>query len=86
MAPQPPKPDGPDWVESIVRLAAGLGFNPVRVRWRLLRMQDRLTKLRESAQRRVEYSCWQHKVCGRETVNARANELVRTSTLYLWWD
>jgi hypothetical protein len=45
MAPQPPKTDGPGWVESVVRLAAGLGFNPVRVRWRLLRIQDRLTKL-----------------------------------------
>jgi rhomboid protease GluP len=64
MVPQPPKTDGPDWVESIVQLAAGLGFNPVRVRWRLLRMQDRLTKLRERAQRRVQHSRWQHKVCG----------------------
>ena len=64
MAPPPPKTDGPDWVESMVRLAAGLGFNAVRVRWRLLRMQDRLTKLRERAQLRVEHSRWQHKVCG----------------------
>jgi membrane associated rhomboid family serine protease len=59
----PPRDDGPDWVESLVKVCAALGMSPVRVRWKLLRLQQRLQRSRRGAEVKVDHLRYAHQTC-----------------------
>lgn len=58
-----PKKDDSDWVDHLTAAAGALGFNPIRVRWKLeaLRKKTRATAFR--ATEHVEHVKYQHKIC-----------------------
>ncbi|MBW2703384.1 MAG: rhomboid family intramembrane serine protease [Deltaproteobacteria bacterium] len=60
-----PKKDDTDWVDRLSHLASLLGFNQVRVRWKLDRMRQRWRDSGHRARERVEHISYEHKVCGR---------------------
>ena len=63
MSDEPQKNDDA-WIEKVVNLAGNLGFNKMRLRWKLIRWQDKRTKeknLAEQDRLRVDYA---HKTCG----------------------
>jgi len=52
-----------DWIERVVGIAGSLGFNTMRLRWKLIRWQEarrKRARLREQAIARVTYA---HKIC-----------------------
>lgn len=59
------KPEDEDaWIEKVVNVAGNLGFNKMRLRWKLIRWQDKRRKERnlvEQERLRVDYA---HKTCG----------------------
>lgn len=67
--PEPKKsPAGNDdddaWIEKVVNVAGNLGFNKMRLRWKLIRWQDKRKKaanLREQQKLHIGYA---HKTCG----------------------
>ncbi len=54
-----------DWslIEPAVRVAGALGFNPVRVRWKLARAQKAWRAMTHQAGQRVEHVRYAHRVC-----------------------
>lgn len=52
-----------DVVEAVARLAGALGLNEVRVRWKLLRLQQQLARSQSGAKLRVEQMGYAHKSC-----------------------
>ena len=52
-----------DWVETIVAFAGALGFDGVRLRWKLLRWQKGWQDWRGHAERQLKHAGYQHKVC-----------------------
>ncbi len=73
MAGEPKKPespktpggpgDGQDWVERLTRLAGLVGMNPIQVRWRLRRMQQRWAARKADARTTVDHVTYRHKTC-----------------------
>jgi membrane associated rhomboid family serine protease len=70
MSEEPQKSEGktPEdqdaWIEKVVNVAGNLGFNKMRLRWKLIRWQERRRKernLTEQERLRVDYA---HKTCG----------------------
>ncbi len=61
----PDRNDDSDWIDRLSRLAGWLGFNQVRVRWKLERMRQRSRDSGHRARERVEHILYEHKVCGR---------------------
>jgi len=59
----PDERQAPDWIETVVGYARRLGFNPVRLRWRLLRGQKAWQEWRQRTRGHIEHSGYQHKVC-----------------------
>ncbi len=57
-----PPPDH-DWIEPIVKAAAALGCNGVRVRWKLLRWQKSWQDWRARTRGQIAHAGYQHKVC-----------------------
>jgi membrane associated rhomboid family serine protease/ribosomal protein L40E len=55
--------DEEDWIEKIVRVAASLGFNEVRVRWKLMGWQQAWEGRKRKAQQELEHVQYEHKVC-----------------------
>ncbi len=58
------KPEDDAWIEKVVNLAGNLGFNKMRLRWKLIRWQDKRRtdkNLAEQERLRVDYA---HKTCG----------------------
>lgn len=59
------KPEDEDaWIEKVVSVAGNLGFNRMRLRWKLIRWQEKRRKeknLAEQERLRVDYA---HKTCG----------------------
>lgn len=51
-----------DFIEKAVRLASGLGLNPVRVRWRLQRLQTKLQRFRDASAGESGRG-YEHRVC-----------------------
>lgn len=52
-----------DWVETLTRWAATLGFSPVRVRWKLRRLENQLQRVRRRTEQQVEHVRYEHRVC-----------------------
>jgi len=52
-----------DWIESLVGLAKSVGFDGVRLRWRLLRWQKAWQDWRGRTRRQLDHAGYQHKVC-----------------------
>jgi len=68
--------DKPDWVDRLAKAAGWLGFNPVRVRWKLDRLRQRAAERRLRAGQRVEQIRYAHKVCPRcGRVNDRSDDV-----------
>ena len=57
-----PRPDT-DWIETVVGLAKTLGFDPVRLRWKLMRWQKAWQDGRARTRSQIGYASYQHKVC-----------------------
>ncbi len=58
------KPETDAWIEKVVNVAGNLGFNKTRLRWKLIRWQDKRRKaanLREQQKLHIGYA---HKTCG----------------------
>jgi membrane associated rhomboid family serine protease len=59
-----PKDDDDAWIEKVVNVAGNLGFNKMRLRWKLIRWQEKRKKERNLAEQerlRIDYA---HKTCG----------------------
>jgi rhomboid protease GluP len=59
---QEKQPDG-DWIETVVRLAKGLGFDPVRLRWKLMRWQNAAQDWQTRTRKQIDHAGYRHKVC-----------------------
>jgi len=55
--------EGYDWIEAVVKAAGLLGFNQVRLRWKLRAWQDRMRGKRAAAGSRVAALAREHKTC-----------------------
>lgn len=65
--------DGGAWIETVAKAAGALGFNAVRVRWKLRRWRDRRLAAAEGRRQRLEHIRYEHKVCPKCTaVNDKA--------------
>jgi rhomboid protease GluP len=66
-APQQPPPsrqeEGRDWVDTVSTAAGWLGFNRVRVRWKLDNWRRRRGQARRRREQRSEHIHYQHKTC-----------------------
>jgi len=64
-----------DWIDWVVALGGALGFNRVRLRWKLMGWKDSWKATRNQARSTVETARYQHKVCPYcGTVQDRANK------------
>ncbi len=65
--PAEPKPaperEGRDWIDTAAGMAGRLGFNAVRVRWKLENWRRRRTQARRRREQRAEHVHYQHKTC-----------------------
>lgn len=62
MGTEPP-PDDDAWIEKLVDVAGALGFNKMRVRWKLLRWQESRRKARRWREQRIAHIRYEHKTC-----------------------
>jgi rhomboid protease GluP len=53
----------PDWVDSLTKVAGALGFNEVRVRWKLEGLRKRFRAAQFRAGEQVEHVRYEHKIC-----------------------
>src|SRR6185295_15033722 len=58
-----PRPDDDAWIEKVVGIAGALGFNQMRVRWKLIRWQESRRKARRWREQRIAHISYQHKTC-----------------------
>lgn len=58
-----PPGEEPDWIDQVVSVGARLGFNEVRLRWRLMRWVDAWANRRMASRRAVEHALYENKVC-----------------------
>jgi len=61
--PDKDRSDDTDWVDRVTAVAQRLGFNPIRVRWKLEAWRERLRRRREAAVTRAEHVRRRHLVC-----------------------
>jgi len=57
-------PDDDAWIEKVVNLAGNLGFNKMRLRWKLIRWQDKRRKAKNLAEQERLHVDYAHKTCG----------------------
>lgn len=65
MAGDEPKDDPDAWIEKVVKVAAVVGFNPTRTRWKLIRWHNNRQRAHRRSQQVVEHIRYQHKTCPR---------------------
>ncbi|HMG53689.1 MAG TPA: rhomboid family intramembrane serine protease [Kofleriaceae bacterium] len=58
-----PQADDDAWIEQVVKVAGALGFNQMRLRWKLMRWQDGRRKARNRREQRLAHIRYQHKTC-----------------------
>jgi rhomboid protease GluP len=61
--PSDPKQDDDAWIERVVNIAGGLGFNKMRLRWKLIRWQDHRRKKARHRAQVVAHITYAHKIC-----------------------
>src|SRR3954464_7208463 len=63
--PEPKKPaeDDDAWIDKVVNVAAHLGFNKMRLRWKLIRWQDNRRKAARRREQAVQHVTYAHKTC-----------------------
>ena len=60
----PPSPrDDRSWIERVVSATSALGFNPVRVRWKLQRLQKGWNASMRRTEQRIQHVRYVHQVC-----------------------
>ena len=57
------QPEGFDWIEAIVNLMALMGFNKVRVRWKLMKWRDETKRAGVDAAGKARHIRYEHKTC-----------------------
>lgn len=57
------RPDDDAWIEKVVGVAGALGFNQMRVRWKLIRWQESRRKARRWREQRMTHIRYEHKTC-----------------------
>ena len=63
--PEANKPEDDDaWIEKVVNIAGNLGFNKMRLRWKLIRWQDKRRKQSNLAEQERLHVDYAHKTCG----------------------
>ena len=78
MSEEPAKDDDA-WIEKVVNVAGNLGFNKTRLRWKLIRWQDKRRKAKNLAEQerlRIDYA---HKTCGECGAIQDRNEKICTA-------
>lgn len=58
-----PPADDDAWIEKVVDIAGSLGFNKMRLRWKLIRWQESRRKARRWREQRIAHIGYQHKTC-----------------------
>lgn len=53
----------PEWIERVVKLAAAVGMNPTRVRWKLIRWQESRRRGRRRLEQKLDHVRYVHKTC-----------------------
>ena len=53
----------PEWIEKAVKLAAALGANPTRVRWKLIRWVEHRRRDRRRLDQKLDHIRYEHKTC-----------------------
>jgi rhomboid protease GluP len=61
--PDPENQNQTDWIEICTRLAGALGFNAVRVRWKLMAWRDSWKSTKNRTQTTLQHINYQHKLC-----------------------
>jgi membrane associated rhomboid family serine protease len=63
--PEAKKPDADDdaWIEKVVNVAGHLGFNKMRLRWKLIRWQDNRRKAARLREQKALHIGYAHKTC-----------------------
>jgi rhomboid protease GluP len=62
--PEAKKPDDDDaWIEKVVNVAGHLGFNKMRLRWKLIRWQNKRRKAANLREQRITHITYAHKTC-----------------------
>src|SRR5579859_7941352 len=58
-----PQPDDDAWIEKVVEVAGSLGFNKMRLRWKLLRWSENRRKSRRRREQWFTHVRYEHKTC-----------------------
>jgi rhomboid protease GluP len=58
-----PQRDDDAWIERVVEIGGSLGFNKMRLRWKLLRWQESRRKARRWREQRIAHIRYEHKTC-----------------------
>lgn len=74
-----PRPDDDAWIEKVVGVAGALGFNRMRVRWKLIRWQESRRKARRWREQRITHIRYEHKTCPECGAVQDRNEAICTS-------
>ena len=53
----------PDWIEKVVEVGGKLGFNKMRLRWKLIRWQERRRQAARRREQQVQHITYAHKTC-----------------------
>jgi len=63
MAREDQEPEGRDWGEVLVKIAAALGFNETRMRWKMQIWRQKLTRKGRQAEQSTRHLKYEHKIC-----------------------
>src|ERR1051325_619778 len=58
-----PRPDDDAWIEKVVDVAGSLGFNKMRLRWKLIRWQESRRRSRRRREQQIAHIRYEHKTC-----------------------
>lgn len=61
--PNPPPGDDRSWIDRVVSATSALGLNPVRMRWKLQRLQKGWNATMRRTEQRIQHVRYEHQVC-----------------------